>query len=107
MKVLALYDIHGNPDALEAVLADPRARDADIVVVGGDVVPGALARQTLDRLDRLAAVAWVRGNGEREVAAAAAAGRRPLNQCLASARRRRSPRRRLGPNAPDRWAICP
>jgi predicted phosphodiesterase len=73
MKVLALYDIHGNPDALEAVLSDPRAQGADIVVVGGDVVPGALAQQTLDRLDRLAAVVRVRGNGEREVAAAAAA----------------------------------
>ena len=26
MKILALYDIHGNPDALDAVLADPRAQ---------------------------------------------------------------------------------
>jgi predicted phosphodiesterase len=75
MKVLALYDIHGNPDALEAVLADPRAQGADVVVVGGDAVPGALARQALDRLDGLAVpVRWVRGNGEREVAAAAAGG---------------------------------
>ena len=39
MDVLALYDIHGNLDALEAVLADPRASGADAVVVGGDVVP--------------------------------------------------------------------
>lgn len=72
---LALYDIHGNPDALDAVLADPRAQGADVVLVGGDVVPGALARQALDRLDGLAVpVRWVRGNGEREVAAAAAGG---------------------------------
>lgn len=27
MRILALYDIHGNPDALAAVLADPRAQD--------------------------------------------------------------------------------
>jgi predicted phosphodiesterase len=75
MKVLALYDIHGNPDALDAVLADPRAQGADVVVVGGDAVPGALARQALDRLDGLAVpVRWVRGNGEREVAGAAAGG---------------------------------
>jgi putative phosphoesterase len=73
MKLLALYDIHGNPDALEAVLRDPRAQGADVIVVGGDVVPGALAQQTLDRLDRLATVVWVRGNGEREVAAASSA----------------------------------
>lgn len=72
MKVLALYDIHGNPDALDAVLGDRRAQGPDVVVVGGDAVPGALARQALDRLDELAVpVRWVRGNGEREVAAAA------------------------------------
>jgi predicted phosphodiesterase len=46
-----------------------------VVVVGGDAVPGALARQALERLDGLAVpVRWVRGNGEREVAAAAAGG---------------------------------
>ena len=27
MRVLALYDIHGNVDALDAVLADPLATD--------------------------------------------------------------------------------
>jgi putative phosphoesterase len=75
VRVLALYDIHGNPDALDAVLADPRARDPDIVVVGGDAVPGPFARATLDRLEGLTVpVRWIRGNGEREVAEAAAAG---------------------------------
>ena len=54
MNVLALYDIHGNSDALEAVLADPRAAGADAVVVGGDVVPGPFARATLERLRALA-----------------------------------------------------
>ena len=74
MDVLALYDIHGNVDALEAVLADSRAKDADVVVVGGDAMPGPFAGATLARLDRLgASVRWIRGNGEREVAAAAAA----------------------------------
>jgi putative phosphoesterase len=71
MKILALYDIHGNPDALDAVLGDRRAEGADVVVVGGDAVPGARAREVLDRLNGLAVpVQWVRGNGEREVAAA-------------------------------------
>jgi predicted phosphodiesterase len=70
--------VSSNPDALDAVLADPRAQGADVVVVGGDAVPGALARQALDRLDALAVlVRWVRGNGEREVAAAAASGSGP------------------------------
>jgi predicted phosphodiesterase len=69
VNVLALYDIHGNVDALEAVLADPRAANPDVVLVGGDAVPGAFCVATLDRLDRLP-TRWVRGNGEREVAAA-------------------------------------
>jgi predicted phosphodiesterase len=71
VRILALYDIHGNADALEAVLADPRAADHDAVVIGGDAVPGAFAGDVLARLDALAAPThWVRGNGEREVAAA-------------------------------------
>lgn len=71
MNVLALYDIHANVDALEAVLADPRVRAADLVVVGGDALPGQFGRETLARLDALAMpVRWIRGNGEREVAEA-------------------------------------
>ena len=72
MNVLALYDIHGNIDALEAVLADPRAADRDVVLVGGDAVPGPFARATLDRLTGVPA-RWIRGNGEREVAEAVGA----------------------------------
>ncbi len=68
MNVLALYDIHGNVDALDAVLADPRAAAPDVVVVGGDAVPGPFARATLERLEALTVpVRWIRGNGEREV----------------------------------------
>jgi len=74
MNVLSLYDIHGNVDALDAVLADSRAAHPDVVVVGGDVVPGPFARETLARLDSLSVpVHWVRGNGEREVAGAISA----------------------------------
>ncbi|HEX4011273.1 MAG TPA: metallophosphoesterase family protein [Solirubrobacteraceae bacterium] len=74
MRILALYDIHGNPDALEAVLADPRAADPEAVVIGGDTVPGCFVAPALDRLTGLGApVHWVRGNGEREVAAAVGA----------------------------------
>jgi predicted phosphodiesterase len=71
MKILALYDIHGNPEALEAVLNDPRAAAPDGVLVGGDAVPGPSVGAVLDRLAALTVpVHWVRGNGEREVAAA-------------------------------------
>jgi predicted phosphodiesterase len=68
VNVLALYDIHGNVDALEAVLAD--APEPDVILVGGDAVPGAFCVATLDRL---AGARWIRGNGEREVAAAVGA----------------------------------
>src|SRR6185437_15232752 len=72
MRILALYDIHGNADALDAVLADPRAADPDAVLVGGDTAPGPFAREALDRLEAVSVpVHWVRGNGEREVADAA------------------------------------
>lgn len=74
VHILALYDIHANVDALDAVLADPRAAHPDVVVVGGDTVPGPFARETLARLDALRApLHWVRGNGEREVAHAVGA----------------------------------
>lgn len=83
MKILALYDIHGNVDALEAVLADPRAKVPDVVVIGGDAVPGPEASATLDRLDAISSpVRWVRGNGEREVAHAV--GHEPPDDDLAA-----------------------
>jgi predicted phosphodiesterase len=72
MNVLALYDIHGNIDALEAVLRDPAAQTPDLVLVGGDAVPGPFAQAVLARLHQLAS-RWIRGNGEREVAAAVGA----------------------------------
>jgi predicted phosphodiesterase len=78
VDVLALYDIHGNVDALDAVLADPRAARPDAVLVGGDAVPGPFAGATLARLDALTVpVRWIRGNGEREVAEAVGAPAAP------------------------------
>ena len=69
MNVLALYDIHGNIDALEAVLADPRAANPTSSWSAATSFPGPFARATLDRLAALDA-RWIRGNGEREVAEA-------------------------------------
>lgn len=80
MKVLAIYDIHGNLEALEAVLGDARAAGPDVVFVGGDAVPGPCAAATLARLRELTVpVRWVRGNGEREVAAAARGEKVPVD----------------------------
>jgi len=50
VRVAALYDIHGNLPALEAVLDDVRRAQVDEVVVGGDVLPGPMPRETLRRL---------------------------------------------------------
>jgi predicted phosphodiesterase len=70
MRVAALYDVHGNLPALEAVLADVRRAQADCIVVGGDVFPGPLASEALACLRGLdLPVRWIKGNGEREVLA--------------------------------------
>jgi predicted phosphodiesterase len=63
--VAAIYDIHGNLPALEAVLLEIRAADVDHVVVGGDVVPGPLAHETIACLAGLEhPVSYLKGNGE-------------------------------------------
>jgi putative phosphoesterase len=67
VPVAALYDIHGNLAALEAVLAEV-PEDATIVV-GGDVCAGGeQPSETLARLRGLGGrVRWVRGNADREL----------------------------------------
>jgi putative phosphoesterase len=69
MRVAALYDVHGNLPALEAVLAEVDREDVDAVVVGGDVLWGPLQAECLDALRSLDAL-YVAGNCEREVLAA-------------------------------------
>jgi putative phosphoesterase len=64
LKVAALYDVHGMPGALEAVLGDVTAERVDVVVFGGDLVAGPFPRQTLD-LARSVEAQGVRGNCER------------------------------------------
>lgn len=69
-RVAACYDIHGNLPALEAVLDDVRRAGADLIVVGGDVVPGPMPAECLALLQSLELpFACIRGNGEREVLA--------------------------------------
>ena len=73
MKVAALYDVHGNLPALEAVLAEVNAFQVDAVVVGGDIAIGPMPRPTLERLLGLGERArFLRGNGDREIAAPSA-----------------------------------
>jgi len=61
-----LYDIHGNLDALDAVLADADTVGVDRWLLGGDY--GAVSPypvETLARLRELSNAIWIRGNGER------------------------------------------
>jgi len=45
-RLAALYDIHANLPALEAVLQEIRQAEVDQIVVGGDVLPGPMPRET-------------------------------------------------------------
>jgi putative phosphoesterase len=67
VRVAALYDVHGNLPALEAVLEELRAEGVDAIVSGGDVVWGPLPGETLHRIEE-AATHFVRGNADRHVA---------------------------------------
>ena len=70
MRVAALYDIHGNLPALEAVLQETIAMGIDHIVVGGDVFPGPMPRRTIEcLLDLGPATHFICGNGDREVLA--------------------------------------
>ena len=66
MRVAALYDVHGNLPALEAVLADVEREDVDEIVVGGDVLWGPLQAECVARL-RGAGASFVGGNCEHDV----------------------------------------
>ena len=70
MRIAAIYDIHANLPALEAVLRDIRQAKVDQIVVGGDVLPGPMPRETIARLlDLDIPVQFIQGNGDREVLA--------------------------------------
>ena len=75
MLIAALYDIHGNLPALEAAVEAVRGKAVDLIVVGGDAIPGPMPNESLDLLKSLPAPAlFLSGNGEREVLAVRAGG---------------------------------
>lgn len=68
-SVAALYDIHGNLPALEAVLAAVERHRVDRIVIGGDIALGPMPRETLARVRALGERAiGIRGNCDRLVA---------------------------------------
>lgn len=68
MKIAALYDIHGNLPALNALLEELKEVQPDLIIIGGDIVPGPMPGQTLESLAQSGIqVRALRGNGDREV----------------------------------------
>jgi len=70
VRVAAIYDIHANLPALEAVLDEIERERVDRIVIGGDVVPGPMPRETIERLLSLEIPKrFIVGNGDREIVA--------------------------------------
>lgn len=68
MKTAALYDIHGNLSALEAVLKEIDQIEVDQIVIGGDIVPGPMPVECIERiLEKNIPVHFIRGNCETAV----------------------------------------
>jgi putative phosphoesterase len=65
LKVAALYDVHGNVPALEAVLAEVERERVDAIVFGGDLFLGPQPAETAVAV-RAVDAQFVRGNCDRE-----------------------------------------
>jgi putative phosphoesterase len=66
VRVAALYDVHGNLPALEAVLAEVEQLGVDEIVCGGDVCAGPMPSEVLDLLQTRGSQ-FVRGNADRDL----------------------------------------
>jgi predicted phosphodiesterase len=66
LTTAALYDVHGMPWALEAVLAELEREQVDAVVFGGDLVAGPFPAETLALAAGVPDARFVRGNAERD-----------------------------------------
>jgi predicted phosphodiesterase len=66
MRYLVLTDIHANLEALDACLADAASNGYDATLVLGDLVGyGPDPNAVIDRVQRLAPVAMIRGNHDK------------------------------------------
>jgi predicted phosphodiesterase len=66
VAIAVLYDVHGNLEALEAVVAEVERAGVTEYVLGGDYSTfGPWPRETAERLEALPAIVRIRGNGER------------------------------------------
>jgi putative phosphoesterase len=64
--VAALYDVHGNLPALEAVLDELEREGVEAVVFGGDLTWGPVPQETLALARSIPGARFVRGNCDRE-----------------------------------------
>lgn len=64
MRIAALYDVHGNVHALEAVLAEVAREPVDVVLFGGDLAWGPFPRETVDLARSVPNAEFVRGNAD-------------------------------------------
>lgn len=68
MRIAAIYDIHANLPALQAVIQEIHQAGVELVIVGGDVVAGPLPNETLDLLrDMELPCRFILGNAESDV----------------------------------------
>jgi putative phosphoesterase len=66
-RIAVIADVHGNAQALEAVIAEIEREAPDVIVVAGDVAGGPQQDEVLDRLMGLERARFVRGNVDRVV----------------------------------------
>jgi len=66
VRVAALYDVHANVPALEAVLADVERERVNTIVLGGDLTWGPEPSEALTIVRSLPHARFVRGNCDRE-----------------------------------------
>jgi putative phosphoesterase len=66
VKVAALYDVHANLPALDAVLAEVDGEAVDAILFGGDLTWGPEPVEVLARVRSVEGARFVRGNCDRE-----------------------------------------
>lgn len=67
-RVAAVYDIHGNYSALNAVLEEIQRFNVDTIVVGGDIAWGPQPALVMERIMAFDGdVHFIKGNADREV----------------------------------------
>ncbi len=71
MLVAALYDVHGNAPALEALLTELEPIGPDVVLFGGDLAAGPFPRETIALARAVSNARYVRGNADRLLVAGA------------------------------------